>query len=236
MKQSESVSICILLNENEFESKFCLENLVCNTDLNFELFLYLFKPNESVVKMLQSYSNSKNNFISLNVFNNNQSVTGVYNHFLNCTKNPYNVIIASDIIVNKHWLINLKHSYKNIIKSGCISLKSNSDKLILSSKLDAEDSLRTVYVSEENLFNDLVFFSSDKIKEIGYFNDKLKGVELAEWSFRFFANGYENYYLKYKNVIRLNCNDAFLKPKLSQEIKSNFVKILNNRLTVEKYN
>lgn len=236
MKRSEIVSICILLNENEFESKFCIENLVCNTDLNFELFVYLFKSNESVVEMLNSYSNSKNNFIALNTFNNNKSVTGAYNHFLNTTKNPYNVIVSSDIIVNKYWLINLKHSYKSIVKSGCISLKSNSDSLILSSKLDIEDSLKTVWVSEQNLFNDLIFFSSDKIKEIGYFNEKLKGVEIAEWSFRFFANGYENYYLKYKNVIRLNCNDTLLKPKLSKEIKRSFVKILNNKLTVEKFN
>ena len=70
---------------------------------------------------------------------------------------------------------------------------------------------------------------------MGYLNNNLKGLEIAEWTFRWFAKGYSNYYLKYESVIRLKTEDDLLKPKITRKTTDSFKKLVNSQLTIEAY-
>ena len=58
---------------------------------------------------------------------------------------------------------------------------------------------------------------------------------MSEWTFRFFAKGYSNYYLTYNNVVRLKTTDETLNPEISNEAKKLFRTIANSSLTIKKH-
>jgi hypothetical protein len=240
--ESNEISVCVLVNENIFEASFCVQNLIEKTNLPFNLTVYYFKSNidldASISKALHDYDNLKS-YISHNCV---KSLSYAYNDFLNNCKTQYAVIVPSNIIVNSNWLHELKYAYINFENSGCISIKENSENLKLTSKLFSntqlkEDQMKTVYVDDKNFFKDFVFFETQKAKEVGYFNEDpvLNGLQMSEWTFRFFAKGYSNFYLTYNNVVRLKTTDKILNPETSNEAKKLFRTIANSSLTIKKH-
>ena len=97
--------------------------------------------------------------------------------------------------------------------------------------------MKTVYVDDKNFFKDFVFFETKKAKEMGFFNEDtlLNGLEMSEWTFRFFAKGYSNFYINYNNVVRLKTTDSILNPEISNEAKKLFKSIANSSLTIKKH-
>jgi hypothetical protein len=241
MEMSEPISVCVLVNDNQFESQFCLRNLIAKTNYAFKLYVYALSNYQEVNHFLKeiSFNNFYKELNLINSFDFDRTVGFCYNDFLKNCKTEYAVFLPSNCIVNDNWLTELKYNYKNFEKSGCTSIKSNSENLKLTSKIfnneTSEDQLRTVYVDDKNFFSDFAFFSTDKIAEIGYVAENLKGLELAEWTFRFFAKGYSNYFLKYENVIRLKTEDNLLKPKITKQISDSFKKLVNSHLKIEAY-
>jgi hypothetical protein len=242
MNKIEPISICIVVNENEYETIFCIKNLIENTNIPFTLDIYYLKYSVKVEDTIKSSiltNTNCRNYYNLKVSSWNKNLAFCYNHFLHTCNTEYAVIVPSNVIVNFGWLSELQFNYKNFDKSGCISIKTNSENLNLTSllfnNLDLDEQMRTVYVDNKNFFNDFIFFSIDKFKEIGVVNETLSGLELAEWSFRLFSKGYFNYYIKYQNIIRLSINDEILNPTISKNILNNFKKIANAHLTIEKY-
>jgi hypothetical protein len=239
---SNEISVCVLVNDNPFETNFCLQNLIEKTNVPFSLHVYWFQNfleiNNEIESGLHKYDNFKN-YVSVNGI---KSLSYAYNDFLNNCKTQYAVIVPSNIIVNSNWLHELKYAYINFENSGCISIKENSENLKLTSKLFSntqlkEDQMKTVYVDDKNFFKDFVFFETQKAKEVGNFNDDpvLNGLQMSEWTFRFFAKGYSNFYLTYNNVVRLKTTDEILNPETSNEAKKLFRTIANSSLTIKKH-
>lgn len=239
--ESNKISVCVVVNENPFESTFCVLNLIAKTNLPFSLHVYDFKDNVNLHSKISEALHEYNNLKSYYKVCRPKSLSFAYNDFLNNCKTEYAVIVPSNVIVNDNWLNELKYAYINFENSGCISIKENSENLKLSSKLFVntklkEDQMKTVYVDDKNFFKDFVFFETKKAKEMGYFNEEpvLKGLEMSEWTFRFFAKGYSNFYLNYNNVIRLKTIDEVLNPDTTNEAKKLFRTIANKSLTIEK--
>ncbi len=245
MKKSELISVCVIVNENDFENKFCLKNLIDKTNFTFHLHVYSLGNYEEIDEFLNSQSFNKfyQQKTIVNFSEENRKVSTCYNDFLKNCKTEYAVFLPSNCIVNDNWLTELRFNYESFEKSGCISIKSNSENLKLTSKVffdstnkfNFDDQLRTVYVDDKNFFTDFAFFKTDKVEEIGYLDTNLQGLELAEWTFRWFAKGYANYYLKYESAIRLKTEDQLLKPKITKTTTDSFKKLVNAHLTIEAY-
>jgi hypothetical protein len=246
VKRSEPISVCVVLNENDFENKFCLKNLIDKTSFPFHLHVYnlFFSDSKAIDKFLKDLNfNDSYQQKNISFSKNLKTLSECYNDFLKNCDTKYAVFLPSNCVVNNNWLTELKFNYESFEKSGCVSIKSNSENLNLTSKvffdstnkLNFDDQCRTVYVDNNNFFLDFAFFQTDKIKEMGYLNNNLKGLEIAEWTFRWFAKGYSNYYLKYESVIRLKTEDDLLKPKITRKTTDSFKKLVNSQLTIEAY-
>ena len=240
--ESNEISVCVLVNDNSFEASFCVLNLIAKTNLPFNLHVYDFNANVDLDKKIAEALHEYDNFKSYIRIKCLKSISYAYNDFLNNCKTEYAVIVPSNVIVNNNWLHELKYAYINFENSGCISIKENSENLKLTSKLFSntqlkEDQMKTVYVDDKNFFKDFVFFETKKAKEVGYFNEDpvLNGLQMSEWTFRFFAKGYSNYYLTYNNVVRLKTTDETLNPEISNEAKKLFRTIANSSLTIKKH-
>lgn len=237
----DAVAICIVINENFKQSIFALENLIAKT--THPIYLYIFNFNAKAVSYL-NYMIS--HVCKYHIFHYEDedplkvSLGTIYNKFISKATEKYGVFFPTNAIVNENWLTELKFNYEAFDKSGCISIKENITDLKLSSLLFqigvTEDELKTVYVDTKNFFKDFLFVELSKAKEVGEFqeNKNIRGLELAEWSFRFFAYGYNNYYLKYENAIRLKVEDKLLYPPMSKSVAKLFNEIANKTLTIEK--
>jgi hypothetical protein len=239
---SNKISVCVLVNDNFFETNFCLQNLIEKTNVPFSLHVYCFQNFIETKNEITSGLHDNDNFKNYVSVNGITSLSYAYNDFLNNCNTEYAVIVPSNVIVNNNWLQELKYSYINFENSGCISIKENSENLKLSSKLFVntrleEDQMKTVYVDDKNFFKDFVFFNTQKAKEIGNFIEDpiLNGLQMSEWTFRFFAKGYSNFYLTYNNVVRLKTTDNILNPEISNEAKKLFRTIANSSLTIKKH-
>jgi hypothetical protein len=240
-QKTEPIAICIIINDNYRESIFAIENLIAKTRHPIKLYIFNFNP-KAVTYLNFMISHICNYHIfHYDTFNcKNYSLGTIYNEFIESATEKFAVFFPTNLVVNENWLSELKFNYNGFEKSGCISIKENIEDLKLSSLLFqngvSEDLLRTVYVDQKNFFKDFLFVELSKAKEVGKFieTEDLKGLELSEWSFRFFANGYNNYYIKYENAIRLKLADEFLYPQLSKQIAKRFTEIANKSLTIEK--
>jgi hypothetical protein len=240
---SEPIAICVLINENEFETIFCIENLIAKTNIPFELHIYFFKEYTEYLEQLTKSCFVNKNLKSIHTVNCvGKTLSFAYNDFLTNCKSTYGVFFPSNCIVNENWLSELKQNYSQIKNSGCISIKKTSENLKLTSVLyenvlHNEEQMKTVYFTEHQSFNDFCFFSLDNARNIGNLtNDRLlNGVELKLWSFSFFSNGLINYFIKYNNVIQLKTEDSVLYPKITKQTAEKFKLYANKLLTVNKY-
>lgn len=233
------VAICIVANSSFYETVYAIENLVANTKVPFKLYIYNLNPRlKTYFELLISHV-CDCEIIDYTSDNENVTLGMIYNNFLEAASEKYGVIFPTNAVVNKNWLMELKYAYENYENSGCISIKQNVADLKLSALLftGEEDEMKTVYVNRNNYFTDFVFFQFHKCvaNGIGHFHiSGLHGLEIAEWSFRWFASGMNNYFIKYQNAIRLKVTDNFLYPEIDKKTVSNFKQIANESLTVQK--
>ncbi len=233
MKKIQEFAICILTNSDLYNIKYCIDNLTVKTKVSYKIYLYYF--NDNIIKYAESL---KKKGISIETKKAKNTFSETVNYFLTSVKEKYSVIFPFNTLVNEDWLLSLKVEYKNFDKSGCISLKSTTNDLIISSLLyntedvKQDDVMKTVYVDPKNMMKGLIFFSNDKIKNVGLLetNENFKGLELVEWTFRFLAEGYFNYYLKYHNVLNIDIDDNILFPVPTDIHKINFKTRINNLL------
>ena len=61
--ESNKISVCVVVNENPFESTFCVLNLIAKTNLPFSLHVYDFKDDVDldikISEALHEYDNLK---------------------------------------------------------------------------------------------------------------------------------------------------------------------------------
>lgn len=159
-------------------------------------------------------------------FSEQDSRTNVYNFMLSTIATDYAVFLPINVFVTHNWLTDLQHYYESIKNSGAISIPSDVRNLTLSSKLfdnptKREDEMRVVWVNSSNIMNDFIFFQRDRIEKIGRFDEKQFDVSsylLSEFSFRFIANGFLNYYITKNNCVRMPItNDEILFPTKTKE-------------------
>lgn len=173
-------------------------------------------------------------------YDENHSYADYLNKWLGNLCEPFACLIYPNILVNENWLTELHHAYTGFENCGAIGIKFKSADLKLSTLLfasDIDDEMRGVYVTDSNFVENLIFFSKRKALAIGKFdvNKKAQGIEIKDWTFRFFALGYNNFYIKYNNIIAITMDCKILNPQTSKSTLAYLRKKLNSLLTVKKY-
>mgnify|MGYP001189117353 CR=1 FL=1 len=220
---TKKIKVCYIWSQDDKVSSFCFKNMIQNNSHPVKYIVY----SDSDLNILKEFDN-------VEVKKTKDSLAETYNDFFKQIADAdYAAIVPFNAVLNKNWLLDLKLNYLNFTNSGCISIKDSSFNLLLTSKLDVNDELRTIYTLKNNLIKNLYFFSTEKAKEVGFIDADidLKGLELIEWAFRFNIKGYENFYLKYSNCIFINSIDSFLLPEITTNARENFKKIINKKIT-----
>jgi len=215
-QEIDSIAVCIVTNNNEWETKFFIDNLIKNTGGNCTLYIYDYQSqNEDFITYHEKICIGKK--AHFKHFTENVKLATIYNIMLSDVKEKYIAILSINNIVNCDWETELLYHYKNIQNSGCIGIKSQKDEVKLTSMLfhnalKDEDELRTIYIKDINFIDTPVFFERSKIGEVGVFDENLEnlGYEMSDFSFRFMPYGYNNYYVKNAFCINTFLENQFL--------------------------
>ena len=236
-----SVAICIITHDNPIETAFFIDRLIEVTNQDFSLYVYdRYTGNQDMKKMLMTATNqTKGRYEQIDV--NKTTNAQIYNSMLTKMYEDYGVFMSINFLVNEGWLTDLIYYNKSIKNSGCSSISSCFQNVTLSSALFDDETLlepitKTIWVNDTNTLNEFVFFSKKAYEEksIGFFDlsNKLKGLELSEWSFRFLANGLFNYYIGQNSGIKYKIEDEILFPSIKNVGKKELLKLINKTASV----
>jgi len=255
-------AIFLITHDSPIETAYFLDNLIEKTKDDFSLYVYdYFSGNEDLKTVLQKAAKDSNGeYISITKTNpvgiydsmtqngisevkpDGYSRTFIYNKMLKSLVADYGVFIDINYILNHNWLKDLKYYYKAIKKSGCVSIKPTFKDISLSVALfedetQPEDTLKTIWVNQNNVMKSFMFFSRDNAQNIGGVDDNLQqtGLELAEWSFRFLGEGLTNYYITQNNVIKYPIENSILFPEVSEHAKNEFKEKINRIVKDKNY-
>lgn len=237
----KEVAVCLILNQNLSLSQFSINNLISKTNGKYRLYIFCLDKNEEIEVYLNKLK--KHNDCYFKFYPKNTDISDLYNAFLEMVYQDYIVFMKPNILITKNWLNELIYNYEDIKNSGCISIKSNSNNLVLTSLLSnsldskGEEKMKTVYVNHKNLIRDFIFFKRDRLQKVGKFDkrDNIKGLELSEFSFRFIAHGYNNFWLKYATVNKFEFEDDILFPKITDEVKQNFKMLADTMIKKQQF-
>ena len=240
MQDENEVGIFMVTNDNFFETKYCIENLIQKTKSPFRLYILNFNTSDKeFISFLNHLPLIANCFIT---HLTRTTMAQAYNKMLDMAYQKYIVFMPYNALVNDNWIIDLIHSYNCIENSGCISIKYTTENLYLTSVLfstmaSSKDQMRTVYANKTNTIKDFIFFGKDRLSKVGKISnvDDLNGLELSEFSFRFLGHGYINYYLKYQSCVRLKVKDELVFPEITEISKTKFKQQIQIMVNLEQY-
>jgi hypothetical protein len=242
-QEIDTIGVCIVTNNNEAETKYFIDNLIKNTGGNCTLYIYDYQSkDEEFVLYLEQLSNGKK--VHFRHFTEDLKLATIYNIMLSDVKEKYISILSINNIVDFDWTAELLYHYKNIANSGCIGIKSQQDDVKLTSMLfhnvlKDEDELRTIYIKDINFIDTPVFFEKSRIADVGVFDETLinYGNEMNDFSFRFMACGYHNYYVKNTYCIKTYLDNQFLVAHKTKdglaEIKSKINTMIKHKILTQ---
>jgi hypothetical protein len=229
----DTIGVCVVTNNNYEETKFFIDNLINKIDGKCTLYLYDYK---SESKDFRNYLANVCMAISgrMCFITEQTKLPTIYNQFIVNAKDKYLAILPINAIVDYNWISELLYHYKNIVNSGCIGIRSQQDDVELSSVLfnssvKDEDEMRTIWVKNLNVLDAPLFFEKSKIEIVGLLCEDFEnnGYEMNEFSFRFTANGFLNYYIRNTSCIKTFIENPFLFSHKSKAGRVEFKRIIN---------
>jgi hypothetical protein len=219
----DTVAICIIVNNNFFEAKVCIENLLSKTKVPVKLYIL---NNASTDPRVSEY------FVSLCMENKWQyqstpfeyNLSMCYNSIVKLVTEKYCCIFPINIFVNRNWLEDLIFTMENVkAETGVLSIRTGTEKPFLMPILhdhpSGEYELQHVWFTENNTVDGILFFKSDIFSKPGYFDEKLPapGFETSEMVFRISAFGYKNYYIRNQSAAKAVIPNDLLFPRKTEE-------------------
>lgn len=219
----DPVAICIIVNNNFFEAKVCIENLLSKTKVPVKLYIL---NNASTDPRVAEY------FVSLCMEKkwqyqstpNEYNLSMCYNSITKFVTEKYCCIFPINMFVNRNWLEDLVFTIENVkAESGVLSIRSGSEKAFLMPILHdhptGEDELKHVWFTENNSVDGILFFKTDIFSKPGYFDEKLNApaFEVLEMVFRISCFGYKNYYIPNQSAAKAVIRNEVLFPSKTEE-------------------
>lgn len=213
----EEIAICLVVNNQYFETKFCIENLLEKTKMKVKLYvLDNGSTDERVTNYLVNLCNEK----SWHYFTQKTPVKieTCYNILLRAVSESHCCLYPINIFVNNNWLEELSHSLENVPEAGIISIRTGLEKVffmpIVHNDPQQESCLKNVLFTENNLVNGIMFFKKSVLAKTGLFDENLNapGFEQSELAFRVSCFAHKNYYIPKHTAIKVNIDNSILFP------------------------
>ncbi len=217
-----SVGVCVVVHNSYFETRYCIENLIAKTKVKFRWYIV---NNGSTDSRIIDYcrklcADSGGYFKSIE----QSPVSVAYNHVVRIVGEEFMVIFPTNYLVNKNWLEDLIHFYKNIDNTGAVSIRTGFEKLsfvplLHKSETEPEDKLLNVHLNDNNIVDGIMFLKPEILLQTGHLDEHIKnsGYELIELCFRISAHGFHNFYIRNQNVIKLLLSNEVLFPVRSKD-------------------
>jgi hypothetical protein len=237
----EQIAVCLVVTDMYFETMYCIENLVAKTT---------FKPmvrildNGSKDHKLKSYLKQvcDTNKWYLKTVETPMEYSKAWNFIMERSPEPYCCLLPINILVNNGWLEALYSTYKQCLNSGVIGIRNGNEKVslmpLLHDSTNSEDEVHCLWVEEDRTINGIMFFEKEKLNLTGFFDTQLnaKGYEQSEFSFRFSANGYNNYYItKHTCIKATEVIHADMLPVKTAETYKNYVEAINIMFNLKRF-
>jgi hypothetical protein len=218
----KKIAVCIIANDNYWQTRYCIENLLENTTFSPKLYIL---NNGSTDKRLVDYCESLcYEIYGVHIVEQTPiSLPSAKNKLLKMVEEEYICLMPPTLLVEKWWLEQLYCAYENSHSAGMLSIRSGKEKLVIAPYLHKsatdDDYLENGWFQENNSVEGIMFFNKNIINEIGYFDEELDavGVEDMDYTFRVSASGYKNFYIAKQSVVKIPTENKILFPQISVE-------------------
>lgn len=236
-----TTAICIVTNNNEEDTKIFIDNLLNTTKGNYQLYIYDYQSrSKSFLNYLANVCLLNSAYFKLIV--EETKLSTIYNMFIESAKEQFIAIVNINTILDHNWLADVLYYHKNIQDSGCIGIRSQEDDVELRSTLfqnisKDEDEMKTIWMKQLNVIDAPIFFEKRKVIDTGLIDETLenKGCELTEFSFRFMALGYVNYYIRNNTCLKTFVENQFLLPHKTRQGIAEFKMKINKMVKTNNF-
>lgn len=225
----QNLGICMVLNNNYYQTRYCIENLLAKTNEEVSVYILDNGSKEEKLKKYLKETCAQKKWV-LKTVKIPITLSKAYNLIINLVSENYCCLFPINILVNKGWAEVLLNEYKSCEKSGIVGIKNGTEKVSLGPILckceTSEDYLKYVWFSKYNTIEGLIMFERQKLDKTGGYDEKLNapGYEALEFSFRFSGNGYQNYYLPKQSCVKVDILNETLFPEKTKEGAVGFMK------------
>lgn len=222
----DEIGVCIVVNELYYQVRYCIENLVSKTKCNIRLhILDNGSKDERTIDYLDTVCKEKKWFLKR--LDKPVSFQDANNLIIQHSYQKYVCMFPVNVFVNKNWCEDLYNEYIISDIPGVLGIRDGFEKVSLVPvihKCEAKDDyFKNVWFSDNNTIKGILFFSRERLNQTGVFDTRFiaPGYEVDEFTFRFSANGYNNYYITNQTCTKVSLNNEILFP--SKTIEGNKV-------------
>lgn len=216
------IAVCIVVNDCYHNLKYCIDNLTYKTKAKIRLHIL---NNGSTDERLLSYLKQvcEENKWYLKTLEKPVPISKAYNLIIESTYQNYCCLFPINSIVCKNWAEDLLSEYKINPDAGLIGIRNGEEKTFLTPILckceSSEDYFKNVWFDKNNTIEGVVLFEREKLHKIGLFDERMTalGYEVLEFSFRFSANGFQNYYITKQSAVKVDIDNEITFPTRTQE-------------------
>lgn len=193
------VSICLLVKDNYWLTRYSIENMLKNSN-GVEVELLVLdngSQDKRIIGFLESLIESKiySNLMTVGVIEEPSDIGREgYKKLFNEIKGDYLCCFDDNILVNENWLVDLVYYHYNVQGCGYASIFSNGDKGMFTAILSTGDEFINVWQNKQNEVNGVVLFKPEMI-DLFLSEDHNKA-----------QSKYQNFYIPTQNSTKIKQN------------------------------
>ena len=127
----DKTAICIVANDNYWQTRYCIENLLHKT--NLPVHLYILNNATTDKRLLRFCDSICQAEGGLHIVKDTQvSYATAKNELLSAVKEPYVCFVPANLLLDDYWLDELHYIYDNVSDAGILSIRSKSERVELS--------------------------------------------------------------------------------------------------------
>ena len=224
--------ICLITNNNYYQTRYCIENFTAKTSLKFRL--HILDNNSSDEELLKYLESITKDIKKGYLYRQNQelSLSDCYNLLFTTCQDNICILFPVNCIVDNYWLEDLISSLNSVDKAGCVCIKPIENKIdftpVLTDTFIEENILENVIQTTEHI-NSVIAVKSEIVSQVGKIDSDLNatGFELSEFALRVKVNGFNNFYIRKQSLFKMPFDNKVLFPKITKENIKKFKETVN---------
>lgn len=230
----DTVGVCVVTNGNYDDTVFFFNDLIKKLTVNCRLYIYNVGSDNNML----TYFNSIGDKVKWSYTRfENATMSAMFNDFIKDVQEKYIALVSIDTILDNNWIGELIYHYKNFERSGCISIRSQNDRLTLKdlmfNEFLVESTIRKVWDAPMNMVSMPMFFERSIVNNLPseepYFNEELKNPNqlCQHFSFKVSCLGFSNYHILRSSCLKLTVENQFLFPFVGRSETVKFKETIN---------